>query len=246
MNKRVGRSKWEKWKCIQQAPHLAVFQPRTAIYSLDQLKLFLTMYPFVYVKPDGRSFGQNVIRVTRFGTRYKAQRKKEVKQYVSLEQFDHWLSTVRNTERYIVQQGISLAKVEGRPVDIRSVIIKNELGKWEVTAYVAKQAGVGSVITNHAAGGRILTVEDYLNKLKLTQEQKQIFNRRFNKLSIDVGGQLGKYYSNHIYGLDIGLDESKKLWLIEANTNPDNRFLPTFNQKMYNRTQQLIGYNKQA
>lgn len=243
MKMRVGKSKWEKWNCIQQAPHLVATQPQTSIYSVDQLRDYLTMFQFVYVKPDGRSMGKNVIRISRSGHRYTAQKNKEVKRFDTLDQLDQWLSTIHQGERYIVQQGISFAKLQGRLVDLRSIILRNEHGKWEVTGYIAKHAGTGSAVTNYSAGGKLIPIDSYLDGLKYTRAQKEAFYRRFHKLSSEVGEQLGKTYSNYIFGLDIGIDTKGKLWVIEANTKPDNFYLRKYNYKMYKRTKELEKYN---
>lgn len=246
MKKRIGRSKWEKWKCINRASHTADYQPKTAIYSLDQLKKFIADYSIIYVKPDGRSLGKNVIRVSRDGNRYTAQRGKITKTYNELKQFDQWLSSIRGKERYLVQQGIAFAQIDGRPVDLRSIILKNEKGKWEVTGMVAKKAAKGLAITNVARGGELLKIEDYLDKMGMSKEEQEHFFSRFYKLSQQVGEQFGKHYSNYMYGLDIGMDHKGKLWLIEANTYPNNLFLRKFNKKMDERTKQLVKLNSKA
>lgn len=244
MKIRIGKSKWEKWNCINRDETLEAYQPVTSIYSLDRLQQFLAKYPFVYVKPDGMSLGRNVIRVTREGNGCISHKGTQQKKHDSLRAFDRWLSTLRHQERYLVQQGISFKKVENRPVDLRMIVLKNEQGQWEVTAMVAKQAAKGSAITNVAQGGKLLKVEDFLARIGLSKSLQKHHLHKLHKLSSKIGERFGSCYSNYIYGLDIGFDERLKLWLIEANTKPDNRFLPGFNRQMYKRTQELINYNK--
>ncbi len=246
MKIRIGKSKWKKWLAMKQSSFVSSHLPDTAIYSLGTLKKFLSSFTIVFVKPDHLSLGKNVIRVQRKENHYTAHKGKVIKQFSTLDAMEKWLRGIYNNKKTLVQQGIVFAKVEGKPVDMRSVIIKNEKGKWEVTATVARVAGRGLAITNVAAGGHILTIEEYLRKLGYSNKDQQSFFKRFNKLSIDVGNQMSKLYRNTIYGLDIGMDQAGKLWVIEANTSPDNRFLPKYNSKMYRRTQQLIRYHKEA
>lgn len=246
MKPRIGKSKWKKWLAMKQSPSVSKHLPNTALYSLASLKRFVSTYANVFVKPDHLSLGVNVIRIQRKGNQYIAQKRKQIKQFVSVENLDTWLRQINNQNKTLIQQGIVFAKVDGKPVDMRSVIIKNEKGEWEVTAHVARVAGRGLAITNVAAGGHILTIEEYLRKLGYTKKEQQQFFKRFNNLSTDVGKQMSKMYRNTIYGLDIGMDRKGHLWIIEANTRPDNRFLPKYNAKMYRRTERLIRYNKLA
>lgn len=241
---KVGRSKWTKWNCLNKSDYVSIHLPYTERYSYTALQSFLQRYPLVFVKPDGLSLGKNVICLKRNGEAITAQLGKKVRTFSSYEKLHQWINSIRKHSFFIIQQGIDLARYEGRPVDMRSVIIKNERGEWEVTAHVAKRAGKGLMITNHAAGGEILTINQYLLALGLNKEQRMKFYQNFSTLSKEAGRQLGKQYDNYIYGLDIGMDKYGKLWILEANTKPDNRFLKHYNKNMYKRTNELIKYNR--
>lgn len=55
--------------------------------------------------------------------------------------------------KYLIQQGISLARISGRPIDYRVKVVKNG-EHWEFRSMVGRVARPGLFVTNLCKGGR--------------------------------------------------------------------------------------------
>ncbi|MEB3102904.1 YheC/YheD family protein [Ferviditalea candida] len=114
---------------------------------------------------------------------------------------------------YIVQQKIHLAKVGGRPFDVRVMVQrKRNSSVWVVTGKLAKIAGPGYIITNTARSkGRV--------------EQ--------------LATAIRKYYGYlNTVGLDMGVDVNGRVWIIETNFAPMiSLFYRLRDKTMYRRIQ---------
>lgn len=85
------------------------------------------------------------------------------------------LNTVKARRRYLIQQGISLARIGGRPIDYRVKVVKNG-DVWEFRSMVGRLARPGLFVTNLCKGERCYhVVKDFVDRcrgLKL-QRRKQ-------------------------------------------------------------------------
>ena len=138
-----------------------------------------------------------------------------------------------------MQQGIDLQPLHGSPVDIRTILQKNEQDEWEVTGHFAKAAKKGKVVTNVKAGGRVLPVSSYLRQIGSGEANRRETLQRLKQLSGKVARAFQTHYTNRVYALDIGLDRKRKLWLIEVNTHPSFTILKKIDSRMYKRAIQL-------
>ncbi|MBL0388808.1 YheC/YheD family protein [Tumebacillus sp. ITR2] len=216
-------SKWVKHRIVVKSKELRGNLPDTALYSYDRLKQYVSRYGTVFVKPTLGGGGHNIFCVKKLaegGYLVKMQRSRL--QTNSLSRVHDWIArTTRQKGRvFMIQRGIDLALWRGRPVDLRTIVQRNERGDWEVTGMFSKIAGKDLAVTNVSAGGTAHSVEEYLTALGYKREISQALIRRLRTLSLGIASQFGARYRNAIYGLDIGLDRHGKLWLIEANTVP--------------------------
>lgn len=216
-------SKWLKHCIISRSAALRRSLPDSVQYSYAQLQRYVSRYGIVFVKPTIGGGGHNIFCVKRLeegGYLVKFERKRL--QTRSLLQIHEWIiRTARQKRRtFMIQQGIDLALWRGRPVDLRTIVQKNERGDWEVTGMFSKIAGKDLAITNVSAGGTAHSVEEYLTAIGYKHVQTQSILRQLRTLSLGIARQFGQIYGNATYGLDIGLDRQGKLYLIEANTVP--------------------------
>ncbi|ASS75738.1 hypothetical protein CIG75_12590 [Tumebacillus algifaecis] len=213
-------SKWSKHLIFLASPELRHDVPETKLYSKATLATMINRHGEVFVKPVYGGGGFRIFRVKRLAGRFEVKMEHQKRVVSSLDSVVAWIDSVRKGSRFLVQQGIALAKWRGRPVDVRTIVQKNEAGRWEVTRLFAKAAGSGLAVTNLVIGGSALTVRAYLMSNGYTSQKAQSAIRRLKAKSVRIAKRFGGRYSNAIYGLDIGLDRQGKFWLIEVNTAP--------------------------
>ncbi|MDQ0049606.1 glutathione synthase/RimK-type ligase-like ATP-grasp enzyme [Paenibacillus polymyxa] len=212
-------SKWLKTKALLHHPHTAFYIPETCLYSEDQLRMMLRRHAFVFIKPVKGGGGIGVMRVAKEQSGYTCTRMEHTHRFSHFRALAIGIHKLRVQRPYLIQQGIQLASIQGRPVDYRVKVVK-EGQRWDFRAVVARHARPGLVITNLCKGGTLLKGTEALRMIyprrlaiqkrreiiQLTQRCIPVLERRFPGI-----GQLG---------FDYGLDQSGRVWILEVNTRP--------------------------
>jgi len=212
-------SKWRKHVILYRHEHLRQYLPETEPYSQAGLVAMLERHEVVFVKPVYGGGGELVYRVQRLedGT-YRVSMKRMKAHVPNLDKIDSWVQSAKRV-RFIMQQGIDLAPWNGRFVDLRTIVQRDERQRFEVTGRFAKRAGKRLDVTNVHAGGEAHKAEHYLTALGYSREEQAELVRELTNMSLAIC-RCFEPYRNAIYGLDIGLDKAGCLWLIEINTDP--------------------------
>ncbi|MEC0182710.1 YheC/YheD family protein [Paenibacillus peoriae] len=212
-------SKWLKTKALLHHPYTAVFIPETCLYSEEQLRMMLGRHTFVFIKPVKGGGGSGVMRVAKERRGYTCTRMEKTYRFDHFKALVDGINRLRIQRPYLIQQGIQLASIQGRPVDYRVKVAKKG-DKWVFRAVVARHARPGLVITNLCKGGTQLKGTEALRMIysqrlatrkrreiaDLTRRCIPVLERRFPGI-----GQLG---------FDYGLDQTGRVWILEVNTRP--------------------------
>ncbi len=193
-------------------PHL----PETEAVSRHSVEQLLEHNGCLFLKPNTASVGNGIIRlrkkkeaaVAEINVLGKTQKRKmKIRQIVNI---------VKGRKRqYLVQQGISLMKYEGNPVDFRVSLQKNGKGRWQLTGIVGKIAKKKSIVTNLHCGGKSQKAAVLFEHWGW--DAAKIY-KKAEKLGVRIAKTLEKELP-HIadLGLDIAFDEHQHPWFIEAN-----------------------------
>ncbi|WP_176391829.1 YheC/YheD family protein [Marininema halotolerans] len=221
-NYRQIASKALKTKVMQSHDPLAVYIPETTWLNKVELKKMLDRYPMVFIKPDKGNGGHGIIRIRRYQDWCEVRWRKE-RQLMRMEELPKRLVRYLSPSRpYIIQQGIEMAKVDGRPFDIRLMLQKPDT-RWLLSGMVAKVAARGEFITNHCKGGLPITAKEamvrsfgegnplnellYKHLLSLSSMTAEVLDERFPGIKE--------------LGIDVGPDQEGHPWIFEVNTRPD-------------------------
>lgn len=214
-------SKGLKTRVMWQHPVLRSFLPGTTWYSKENLKKMLEIYPAVFVKPDRGGGGFGIIRI-----RERSRRRYEVcfrKNCRILEERDLHRTVEKLLfpyRKYLLQEGVDLATVKGRPFDIRVLLQKPGDG-WIISGMVAKVAARDSFVTNHCKGGQPLELQKALKSLRGEGVHPERVIRELEKVSLLTAEVLdARFPGLKELGIDVGLDRSGKPWIFEVNTRP--------------------------
>ncbi len=210
--------------------------PETRIFTSKSFYEMLNRYVTVILKPNFGTGGAGVIKVSRlhdgkysihFGTT-KRVLKGQKAALVYLRRFT-------TAKSYIVQRYISLAKVNGRPFDLRVMVQRKNGVPWTVTGKLAKVAGPNRIITNVArSNGYVLSAMNALTRTFSTKQSAAILEN-LDRICLHASRQLGMAYGRRTLGFDMAVDQKGEIWVLEANPKPAIAFFKRLKNKSYYR-----------
>ena len=234
-------SKLAKTNILLEHSDLKELIPETVKYDYKSLHYMLNMHHMVYVKPNKGSQGRGVIKVSRAGDEvFKFHIGDRSYNYSNYDALYTGLDRYCSVQPYIVQKGIELLTYKNRIMDLRIMIQLNEQYEWETTGYVGRVAHRSKIVTNYHDRGLILPLETLLQPYVRGQDQRQLIEQ-LELLGRTVAKQLQLTHPEFKeIGLDIGLDQEMKPWIIEVNTRPGSIIFKMLrNKRMYRRVRQL-------
>ncbi|MED1794494.1 YheC/YheD family protein [Brevibacillus nitrificans] len=232
----VVRDKRKVHQMLWKNPSIRKYLPHTVPYSAEQLRVFLEKYRIVYVKPSIGSVGIGVARIEKRGSEYHfiASKKRSTMALPKL------LRTVRKWvagRRFLIQQGIHLARYEGKTFDIRVSVQKNGGREWTVSGMVAKVANQKNKLSNLSRGGRAVPFTTAIAATFTADEQLETMER-ITEAAIEIAKQYGQHFPSLAdLGMDMGIDDKGNPFLIEVNVR-DQRysFYKAGEKAMFKRT----------
>jgi hypothetical protein len=212
-------SKWAKTEALLSHPGLTGHIPPTSRYSIDQLRRMLAAHGMVVLKPVVGSGGVGIIKVMRSGLGYAYFHRQQTRRFATFDALANALRGWTSKKNYLIQKGIWLATVNGRPIDYRVKYVKTWKG-WEIRSIVGRIAKRGLFVTNLSQGGELVMggqgiraslgpsyVKEKKRKMReLTAIGTRVLEQRFPGVS-----QLG---------FDYGIDRQGKIWIFEVNFRP--------------------------
>jgi glutathione synthase/RimK-type ligase-like ATP-grasp enzyme len=223
-------SKWEVYQHLMQESRIHPFMPETSLLAQENLYAFMEQYETVFIKPVHGSQGRNIIKLVNEDESVQIQTSRTPlpnhpsKKYLKNLVF-YQLKPYLHNRIYIIQQGIPLLHFEEKPVDFRVLVHKNQQNLWEVTSLVARISAEEQFVSNLAKGGKIMKPLQVLTSFFNKKTAFQILSL-MKDVSIDAAEIISRN-TNGItgeLGIDIGIDESGKPWIIEINSKPSKNF----------------------
>lgn len=223
-------SKWEVYHHLSHQEKIVPYLPETELFSTESLIAFLEKYPAVFLKPVHGSQGRNIIKISKDNDVFHCQTSLNTQsdqpiQYPSAEELLHQLQSLLTKRAYIIQQAIPLAAHQSRTIDYRVLCHKNTADLWQVTSIVARMSGEQQFVSNIARGGEIIKPQTALEiffpkkaAAEILLLMKELALEAAAAISQNSAGLTGEL------GIDIGVDPTGRLWLIEINSKPSKNF----------------------
>lgn len=219
-------SKWEIYQLLSQDKLLRSYLPPQELYTTPQrLQEFIQTYESIVIKPISGGFGRGVLRLTlsnpviiegrNFNNKYVR------KTYPSLQVACRQLIQ-RLNHKYLLQKYLDLTTQNGHPFDVRIFVQKNAQGIWEVLGKGIRIGQKYQLTSNLKGGGHAVDYSSFI---------QQQFPHQFTQIDhiIDQIGKRIPYVLEKRYsplfelGIDIGIDRSGAVWIIEANAKPGRK-----------------------
>lgn len=221
--------KWQVYEWLLDDSNLKAHLPRTLRHTtLNQAANFINSHSVSFLKPLHGSLGLGIAHFVRQKnggfiyevkqrtasvTRGKANSAKEV-----LQPF----RTRLKNRPYIWQEGLMLATYRERPVDVRILMQRDHTGSWKRTKMFARVAKTGDFTSNLTGGGDAMTVDEALAECLPKVERRNRAKGQIRRLSREIVEAMeassGRRFGE--MGIDLGLDTSGKVWVIEVNSKP--------------------------
>jgi len=217
--------KWSIHEGLKQDPELSSLLPDTAkFYNRDSLRFFLQKHGYIYLKPIHGSMGSGIIRIEKNGEyccQYTSMNGFITNHFSTFNKLFQKLQPKLNKRQYIMQKGLHLMTINKEILDFRALVQKNHIGEWNIISIVARVSNEKNIVSNIARGGTIHPLTEALNSLDIPLPVDYT-RRKIRQTALNVAKALENYLPGEFaeLGIDLALDTSGKLWLIEVNSKP--------------------------
>ncbi|SDS97036.1 YheC/D like ATP-grasp [Paenibacillaceae bacterium GAS479] len=216
--------------------------PTTRSLSLKLLILMLARYKTLYIKPNIGSLGMGIHRLSRYSYGdYElisvVSRKQITQTFSTIEGVYLHLKRAEVNGKLIIQRGVSLDLVGGKPYDLRTMVQRRPNGPWTYTGTIAKIASPNRIVTNVHQGAQVCMVSKLWEMQGLSLQTARAYERMIESKALAISRSLSRQYTGmYEMGIDFAFDRSKKLWVIEVNTNhPEFGPVKKLDRATYNR-----------
>lgn len=226
----INSGKLEKWQVYQKlAKYRAVkkYLPATVVSrGMKDIRSMITKYGYIFIKISGGSGGRDVFALEKKNSGFLLRYYREGRH---MERYASHLNGLRPDlkraldpmpDQVVIQQGIRLIKYHNRLMDLRVLLVKGQDGAWVAVYNQARVATRGAVITNLCLGGEVMNYSDVYPALKARYPRipsDQWIRRICIILARYIEQEIGSFGE---MGMDLGVDETGKAWLLEANSKP--------------------------
>ncbi|SIP99106.1 YheC/YheD family protein [Paenibacillus sp. RU4T] len=216
---RMLSSKMAKTAALLSHPSIAPHIPPTRPYTEANLKSMLEQHGMVVIKPVRGTGGIGVIKIERSGSGYSYAHSSKIRSAASVQSLHRAVKPLQKGRAYMIQKGIHLATVGGRPIDYRVKYVKNG-SRWEFRSMVGRVARPGLFVTNLCRGGSQLTAAQGISRSLSTKLVKSKKQEMRSLTRISAAALEARFPGIGQLGFDYGLDRSGKIWIFEVNTRP--------------------------
>jgi hypothetical protein len=222
-------NKWEMWEWLSDNEKIRKYLPETVLgENIENVQRLLDAHQETFIKPKAGMQGSGIYQLSKMGQEfhltYRVKDKNIITVFDNWEGVEYYLKSEISLKNYIVQQRIPLLTKDNRVMDVRVIVGKNHNGDWIVPGMVTKFGERDSIVSNISSGGSAQKVWNSLCDI-FQNDFKNAFKKymEIEKLAITCCELLeNKGLHLGYIGIDIGMDETHNLWLIEINNrSPD-------------------------
>lgn len=215
-------SKWKIHERLQQFEELRPYLiPTERATDVSQVMSMVDEYQSVMLKPIYGKEGKGIVRLTHLEGNFILEEGTSKQIIHSTKHLSHRVEAILGVRRHIVQRWVPIINDEGVVFDIRTLVQKNNRGKWSVRGIAVREGVKGKVTSNLMDGGSPFEALPYLAKIFGRRKSRKLY-RRLKQLSLIVPDRIELAYEKkqaHL-GIDWGIDQSGNIHLIEVNIKP--------------------------
>lgn len=217
--------KWDQYVKLNRNPLAAAHLPETVRYRRrEDLTAMLGRHGRLYVKSVSGSNGREVMRiVAHYGQfHYSYVTDRTVRGTCrSLDALEEVLENVLGGRRLILQRAVDVLEVNGSPVDLRALVIKDSEGNWQLIDLPVRVGRRGSPVTSTRSGSRIHRLDEFRGLFGFSESQLEELRREIVRVVwLTTYALEAEYGSFGELGIDLAVDKQGHVWVLEANAKP--------------------------
>lgn len=216
--------KWDVHRRLERVEGIRRHLPETYhISRAEQAVERIRQWGAAYMKSSTEHMGAAIVRIRRAASgRYQVRTTHAGDSLVDESGLLYRCRELLQQGIDLLQREINLARVDGGIVDIRSLVVRNGAGEWQVGALNARVGRPGTIVSNLHGGGRLMHVRSLLHRIyskrpAKVQRKIQSMLRLSRRVARAMAGTDARVAD---MGVDIGIDRKGRLWIIEVNPKP--------------------------
>jgi hypothetical protein len=197
--------------------------PSEIIHSTKGFFSFLKLYNKIVFKPVNGHKGQGIAFIKRVRDEFHVLVGTENHVY-TFDELLKFVSAKIKDELHLVQPYINCKTKSGQSYDLRLHVQKNGEGKWVITSIYPRFGPSGGIVSNINSGGSTNYLLPFL-KQEFGDDYYDV-KRYLESFSLQLASHVDKlqqsYFSETIdeLGIDVALDDMRKIWIYEINWRP--------------------------
>ncbi|SDN04598.1 YheC/D like ATP-grasp [Paenibacillus sp. yr247] len=216
---RLIANKWSKFAVLLRHAGVAKHIPDMRRFSASNLQVMLRQYLFVVAKPIIGTGGSGVVKIQKTSNGYLLHNSETKRTFRTWKGLFSALNRIRQNRPFMLQQGIHLATIDGRPVDYRVKLAKAGRS-WIIRAVVGRLARPGLFVTNLCRGGTLLGGTYALRRTFPVSQVKSKIDTMCGVARTCTRLLESRYPGIGMLGYDFGIDKQGNVWIFEVNTKP--------------------------
>lgn len=198
--------------------------PSEELERIETIFLYLDNYNSIIIKPVSGAKGEGIIYIEKNGFNFCLKTNGSEIQLSKEEMEERMADLLLEDEIHLVQPFIRSVTKRGLSYDFRLHTQKDGDGRWAITTIYPRIAEEG-VVANVSLGGYTTILDGFLRAQ--FDEEFYDMKRYLEMFAIQFSTYFDSLYEEPLdeLGIDVGLDENRKIWIYEVNWRPGSPVL---------------------
>ncbi|MCA1031119.1 YheC/YheD family protein [Bacillus timonensis] len=214
-------SKWTVYKkLIEDGKFTENIIPTFKVTTVDSVINFIRTNTKIVFKPIFSNQGRNVYFIEANDENFLLKAEEESVE-LTINMLEDFIQHKIAEKEYIVQPFIECKTKAGLSYDFRLHVQKEGRGKWTITSIYPRVApGTEKITSNISSGGYRGELDSFLQH-EFSEKSFDI-KKMLEYFSLTFASHFDSLYGNKLdeLGIDVGIDQSHKLWIYEVNWRP--------------------------
>ncbi|MDF2686061.1 MAG: hypothetical protein K0S55_1242, partial [Clostridia bacterium] len=173
-------SKWDMHQWFSADTEINSHIPYTVLYKTNKdVYDMLERFGKIYIKPVLGLRGRRIYRISKEKGLYTFKHRENGSNFTetfdNLNEADAYILKSLNKGKYLIQQAIKLLEYDGRLIDFRCIMQKNQKSSWVCNVVIGRYGERDSIVSNISSGGKALRAIDMLKGVLHLSEYKSTF-----------------------------------------------------------------------
>lgn len=222
-------NKWHIYEQLSSDSILKHYIPKTIkATTAHDILMALKKDKKILLKPDNGTQGKGIIAVLTIKEKFilKNHKNQEIisKQISSKDEFILFMNKLIQAQNYLLQPLLPLIDENNCAFDLRILLQKDMTGKWIEQGRGIRKNRHGHFISNVYGGGEIIPFNKWnQSRSKL---QQAILHDELSTILTRLPYVLETKFSPLFeIGIDIGIDQDDKVWILDVNSKPGRKVI---------------------